>query len=77
VISFLETNIFSRFGLPIEIISDNGPTFMSGKLTHFCSKFGVKHFTSSTITLGEMGKVESTNKNLVKILKRIIDNKPH
>jgi hypothetical protein len=48
VIYFLESNIFSRFGLPLEIISDNGPTFISIKFTRFLSKFGVKHFTSST-----------------------------
>jgi hypothetical protein len=35
VIPFLESNIFSHFGLPIKIISDNGPTFIYGKLTHF------------------------------------------
>jgi hypothetical protein len=76
VISFLESNIFSRFGLPIEIISDNGPTFISGKLTQFLNKFGVKHFTSSTYYPQGNGQVESTNKNMVKILKKIINDKP-
>ena len=33
VISFLETNFFSRFDIPLEIITDNGPTFMSTNLT--------------------------------------------
>ena len=28
VISFLKSNIFSRFGLPLEIISDNGTNFI-------------------------------------------------
>jgi hypothetical protein len=46
VISFLETKIFSRFGIPLEIIIDNGPAFISAKLTHFIDKLGVKHFTS-------------------------------
>jgi hypothetical protein len=48
VISFLESNIFSRFGLPLEIISDNGPASISAKLTQFLAKLGVKHFTSSS-----------------------------
>jgi hypothetical protein len=49
IISFLEfQNIFSRFGLPIEIISNNGHAFISRKLTQFLNKFEVKHFTSST-----------------------------
>jgi hypothetical protein len=76
VISFLETNIFSQFFLPIEIIFDNGPTFMFRKLTHFCNKFGVKHFTSSTYYPQGNGQDESTNKILVKILKNIISDKP-
>jgi hypothetical protein len=38
VISFLETNIFSRFGIPLEIIIDNGPAFISAKLNMFLSK---------------------------------------
>jgi hypothetical protein len=33
VISFLETNIFSRFGIPLEIIIDNGHAFISAKPT--------------------------------------------
>jgi transposase InsO family protein len=48
VISFHENNIFSRFGLPLEIITDNGPAFIFAKLTQFLANLGVKHFTSSS-----------------------------
>ena len=47
VITFLENNIFSKFGLPLEIITDNGITFISAKLTQFLAKLEVKHLTSS------------------------------
>jgi hypothetical protein len=40
VIYFLETNIFSRFGLPLEIITDNGTAFISAKMTQFLDKLG-------------------------------------
>jgi transposase InsO family protein len=76
VISFLESNIFFRFGLPLEIITDNGPAFISTKLTQFLAKIGVKHFASSTYYPQGNGQVESTNKNLVRIMKRIIEEKP-
>jgi hypothetical protein len=76
VISFLETNIFSRFGIPLEIITDNGPTFISAKLTQFMVKLGVKHFTSSAYYPQGNGQAESTNKNLVRIIKRTIEDKP-
>jgi hypothetical protein len=76
VVSFLESNIFSRFDIPLEIITDNGPTFISAKLTQFLAKLGVKHFTSSAYYPQGNGKAESTNKNLVRIIKRIIEDKP-
>jgi transposase InsO family protein len=72
----LESNIFSHFGLPLEIVSNNGPTFISSKFTQFISKFGVKQFTSTTYYPQRNGQIESTNKNLIKILKKIIDDKP-
>jgi transposase InsO family protein len=47
VISFLENNIFSIFGLPLEIIIDNGPAFIYVNITQFLAKLGFKQFTSS------------------------------
>jgi hypothetical protein len=76
-ISFLETNIFSRFDIPLEIITDNGPAFISAKLTQFLAKLGVKHFTSSSYYPQGNGKAKSTNTNLVRIIKRLIEDKPH
>jgi hypothetical protein len=62
--------------LPLEIITNNGPTFISTKLTRFLAKLGVKHFTSSTYFPQGNGQAESTNKNLVRIIKRLIEDKP-
>ena len=76
VISFLENNIFSKFGLPLEIITNNGPTFISANLTQFLAKLGVKHFTSSAYYPQGNGQAESTNKNPVRIVKRLIEDKP-
>jgi len=59
----LESNIFYRFGLLIEIIFDNESTFIYGKFTQYINKLGVKHFTSSTYCFQGIGKVESTNTN--------------
>jgi hypothetical protein len=77
VISFLESNIFSRFGIPLEIIMDNGPAFISAKLTQFLANLGVKHFTSSAYFPQGNGQAKSTNKNMVRIIKRLIEDKPH
>jgi transposase InsO family protein len=77
VIYFLETNIFSIFGIPLEIITDNGLAFISIKLTQFLAKLGVKHFTSSSCYPQGNGKDEYTNKNIVRVIKRLIEDKPH
>ena len=71
----MESNIFSRFGLTIEIIMDKGVTFISGNFTQFINKFGVNHFTSSSYYLQENRQVESTNKNMVIFLKNIINDR--
>jgi hypothetical protein len=60
----------------LEIITDNGPTFISAKQTQFLAKLGVKHFTSSAYYPQGNGQVDSTTKNLVRIIKRLIEDKP-
>ena len=43
--------IFARFGLPEQIVSDNGPQFVSAEFTQFLKSNGVKH-KISTISNG-------------------------
>jgi hypothetical protein len=76
VIYFLETNIFSRFGLPLEIITDNSLDFISAKMAQFLAKIGVKHFTPSTYYPQGNGQSKSTNKNMVRIIKMLIEYNP-
>jgi hypothetical protein len=60
----------------LDIITDNGPDFIFSKLTQFLANLGVKHFTSSTYYPQGNGQAKSTNKNLVRIIKRLIEDKP-
>ena len=34
---------FATFGLPEEIVSDNGPRFTAGEFEAFCTSNGIKH----------------------------------
>ena len=43
VISFLRRNIFSRFGVPIALISDGGTHFCNKQLETLLLKYGVKY----------------------------------
>lgn len=72
VMKFLEENIFSRFGCPVKIVTDNAQVFSSIKFVAFCQKYNVILFHSTTYHPQGNGLVESTNKKLTKILKRTI-----
>jgi len=43
VLNFLRTNIFTRFGTPRAIISDEGTHFCNKQFEALLSKYGVKH----------------------------------
>ena len=39
-------NIFAQFGIPENVVSDNGPTFTSMEFKQFLQRNGVRHITS-------------------------------
>ena len=67
VIVFLQKNIFSRFGTPRLIISDDS--------THFCNKvfaapivkYGVRHKVATTYHPQSNGQTEMSNREIKKI----------
>lgn len=76
VIKFLETNILSRFRCPRKLITHNAATFKSKKMVAFCHKYHISSGHSTTYCPQGNGLAESSNKILVKIIKKILeDNK--
>ena len=76
VTDFLEQKILTRFGCPKKITADNGPTFRSLELSTFCMNQGIVLSHSSNHYPQGNGLVESNNKNLIAIMKKIVgDNK--
>ena len=39
--------LFSRYGVPTQIVSDNGPQFVSQEFEHFLKMNGVQHIKSA------------------------------
>ena len=46
VITHLKS-IFARFGIPAEMVSDNGPQFSSQEMKEFSETYGFRHITTS------------------------------
>ena len=50
--------VFSTYGLPKQLFSDNGPQFLSTEFTEFLTKNGVKHIQSAPYHPSSNGAVE-------------------
>ena len=59
VITYLKSN-FARHGIPMRIISDNGPPFNSLEFSKFCKEWDIEHCTSSPYYPRSNGLVEKT-----------------
>eukprot|EP00253_Pinus_taeda_P023333 PITA_23333 len=73
IISFLENNILSRFGCPSKLITDNAATFKSKRMIEFCNKYKIILVHSTTYRPQGNGLVESSNKSLVNIIKKLLE----
>eukprot|EP00253_Pinus_taeda_P005163 PITA_05163 len=73
IIEFIDQFIVTRFGLPSDLIFDNASYFSGNAMTDFALKRGFKlKYSSNYYTQGN-GLAESTNKNLIRIIKRTVE----
>lgn len=76
IIDFIENNIITRFGVPAKITTDNAKAFSSLEFSSFCFKYGIILSHSSNYYPQGNGLAESSNKNLITVIKKIVgDNK--
>ena len=73
IIKFLETNILSRFGCPRNIITDNAAAFNSKRMVEFFHKYHIILGHSTAYYTQGNGLVESSNKILVNIIKKLME----
>jgi hypothetical protein len=72
IIKFLENNILSHFGCPRKIINDNVAAFRSKKLIYLCNQHHIGLGHSTTYYPRGNGLAESSNKTLVNIIKKTL-----
>ena len=64
VVKFLKENIFSRFGTPQTIISDNGTHFCNRSFEALLRKYSIKHKLSTPYHPQTSGQVEVSNRQI-------------
>jgi len=69
---FVRDRIVCRFGILESIITDNGSSLNSDLMKAMCETFKIKHKTSTTYRPQMNGAVEAANKNINKVLRKMI-----
>lgn len=72
VVDFMFEEIFTRFGVPREIVTDQGTQFISKLVRSITQQYQIRHRTSSPYHPKSNGQVESTNKVIEAILTKTI-----
>ena len=67
-------SICSKYGIPEEIRTDNGPQFSSHEFARFCQEYGIKHTTSSPLYPQSNGTSERAVRTLKNIMRKCIDS---
>ena len=76
VMKFFTENIFSRFGCPHKLVTNNAAAFREKELVDICDSVGIKLVHSTSYYPQGNGLVESSNKSLIRIIKKLLeDNK--
>ena len=71
-ISFFQKNIFTRFGTPRVIISDEGSHFCNRMFTSLMEKFGVNHRVATAYHPQTNGQAEVFNREIKRILEKVV-----
>jgi len=72
IASWLNEDVFCRFGIPMEIMSDRGPQFESVEFRNFCANLGIRQLFSTPYHHQANGMVERLNRSILNILRMYI-----
>ncbi|RWR98939.1 uncharacterized protein B4U79_03400, partial [Dinothrombium tinctorium] len=66
--------VFARFGIPEELVSDNGPQFTSEEFKEFMKSWNIKHTTSSPHYPQSNGQVERCIQTVKRLIKKATES---
>jgi IS30 family transposase len=76
VIHFISRHIIHRFGIPQTLTMDQGSSFMSHQVRDFAESLKIKLLSSLPYYTHANGQAESSNKTLIKLIKKKIEENP-
>jgi hypothetical protein len=76
VIHFILEHIVQRFSIPQTLTMDKGSLFMSHQVHEFAESLKIKLLNSSSYYAQANGQDESSNKTLIKLIKKKIEENP-
>jgi transposase InsO family protein len=76
VIQFISEHIIYRFGIPQTLTTDQGSSFMSHQVRDYAKSLRIKLLSSSPYYAQANGQAESSNKTLIKLIKKKIEENP-
>ncbi|RDX72203.1 Retrovirus-related Pol polyprotein, partial [Mucuna pruriens] len=69
---FIKRNLVCRYGIPADIITDNDTNLNNKVITELCEKFQIRHRNSTPYQPQMNGAVEAANKNIKKIIQKMV-----
>jgi hypothetical protein len=76
VIEFTTEHIVHRFGIPQTLTMDQFTSFTLGQVCEFADSYKIKLLNSSPYYAQANGQAESSNKTLIKLIKKKIEENP-
>jgi transposase InsO family protein len=76
VIGFITEHITHRFGIPQTLTMDQGTSFVAKEVRDFVNFYGIRLLNSSPYYDQDNGQAETSNKTLVKLIKKKIEDNP-
>jgi len=72
IAKFIRRELICRYGLPSRIITDNGTNLNNKVMTELCEEFKIHHHNSSPYHPKRNGAVEAADKNIKKIIQKMV-----
>ncbi|XP_059626515.1 uncharacterized protein LOC132269364 [Cornus florida] len=76
VINFIKKHIIHRFGIPETLTTDRSLSLIGSEVIDYCAECGIQVISSTPYFAQANGQAEASNKVILNILKKMIENHP-